>query len=75
MRGQLQYFNFARLNSDGAIDTILPPVTLWGGAVNTVAVQGPGTADKILVGGYNLRVGHEWPHLPIGPLELRRQPG
>ena len=54
--GPSQYNNFARLNFDGTIDTTFPQ-TQWGGAVTSFGVQGSGTAAKILVGGYSLRVG------------------
>lgn len=65
----VQYNNFARLKADGTIDTSLTPVIFsWGGAINTVAVQGPGNGaplagetDKILVGGYNLNTGENNP--------------
>jgi uncharacterized delta-60 repeat protein len=56
------YNNLARLNPNGDVDTSFPVINSYIGAVNSVAVQRPpgapadGTGDKILVGGYNLRV-------------------
>lgn len=57
--GSSQYNCLARLNADGSIDISFPQVISWGAAVNSFGVQGSGTAAKILVGGYNLRVGGE----------------
>ncbi len=60
--GTVQYNNLARLNPNGDLDTSFTAINSYNGAVNTVAVQRPpgapsdGTGDKILVGGYNLRV-------------------
>jgi uncharacterized delta-60 repeat protein len=60
--GPAFYNNLARLNADGSLDTSFPVINSYNGAVNAVAVQRPpgapsdGTGDKILVGGYNLRV-------------------
>ncbi len=62
--GNTFYNSIARLNANGSLDTSFPPLNSYGGAVNSVAVQGggangalAGTSDKILVGGYNLKAG------------------
>ena len=63
--GASQYVNLARLNADGSLDTTFPMLNSYNGAVNAVALQGPGfyggpltgTTDKFLVGGYNLHAG------------------
>ncbi|MBU4231390.1 MAG: hypothetical protein KKD99_12735 [Proteobacteria bacterium] len=45
---------FARLNADGSLDTTFPQTFIGEGAVNSIAVQGSGTAAKILVGGWSM---------------------
>jgi uncharacterized delta-60 repeat protein len=55
--GSNYYSCLARLNADGLLDETFPQVIGYGAAVNTVAVQGSGNTGKILVGGYNLRLG------------------
>ena len=57
--GRLLYCNFARLNADGSVDATLTQAIYWGGAVNSIGVQGSGSTAKILVGGYSLRTGDE----------------
>ena len=62
--GTTSYNNLARLNADGSLDTSFPRLSSYGGAVNSVALQGggtdgalAGTSDKLLVAGYNLKAG------------------
>ena len=71
-----QYFNgFARLNADGSMDPSFTPV-FYGGTVNTVMVQGSGSTAKILVGGYDLRVGDmDGASYQLVRLKLRLHPG
>ena len=45
---------FARLNTDGSLDTDFPQTFIGEGAVNSIAVQGSGTDAKILVGGWSM---------------------
>jgi uncharacterized delta-60 repeat protein len=47
------YYNFARLNTDGTLDTTFPKVFNQSGAVNEIAVRSDG---KFLLGGYSLSV-------------------
>lgn len=60
--GSSQYTNLARLNANGSLDDTFPVINSYGGAVNSVAMQGGGfngqligDGDKFLVVGYNLR--------------------
>jgi uncharacterized delta-60 repeat protein len=48
------YHRFFRLNADGSVDTSFPQTFEGEGAVNSIAVQGSGTAAKILVGGWSM---------------------